>query len=152
MQIVCAQTIVAKMTWTAEHTAATELPAGAVWIALRDLHTGRTVGADGDRFEIHGPFAVGTELDVTPQGQQTFRSRIVELVENERYADQTRFGDVTLTFRHRLVPISSGTRVTHELVIDGPAADTVGPELGPQITADFPSALQELFEAARSRA
>jgi hypothetical protein len=135
--------------WTAQHSAETDLPATAVWAALRNLHTGAVPSVDGDRFQIHGPFEVGTELDVTPQGQDTFRSRIVELAENERYADRTEFGDITLTFRHVLVPIENGTRVTHELVIDGPGADTTGPELGPQITADFPAALQALFEAAR---
>jgi hypothetical protein len=135
--------------WTAEHTAETDLPAVAIWTALRDLHTGATVSPGGDRFDIHGPFAVGTELDVTPQGQETFRSRIVELVENERYADVTEFGDLMLTFRHTLEPTRAGTRITHQLVIDGPGADTAGPELGPQITADFPEALQGLIAAAR---
>ena len=90
---------------------------------------------------------------MTPAGQETFRSRIVELVENERYADETQFGDLTLTFRHLLEPLISGTRVTHELLIDGPSADAVGPELGPQISADFPAAMQGLFDAtARSAA
>jgi hypothetical protein len=135
--------------WTAQHSAETDLPVTAVWAALRNLHTGAVPSADGDLFQIHGPFEVGTELDVTPQGQDTFRSRIVELAENERYADRTEFGDITLTFRHVLVPIENGTRVTHELVIEGLGADTSGPELGPQITADFPAALQALFEAAR---
>lgn len=119
-----------------------------VWIALRDLHTGATKSETGDVFEIHGPFQVGTELSVTPQGQETFRSRIIELVEDERYADETTFGDVTLTFRHVLTPIEGGTRVVHELVIDGPAVDAVGPELGPQISEDFPAAMQSLFAAA----
>jgi hypothetical protein len=134
--------------WTAEYSVQTEQPTTAVWAALRALHTGSTASADGDRFEIHGPFAVGTELDVTPQGQQTFRSRIVELQENERYADQTEFGDITLTFRHTLTPARNGTRVTHQLVIDGLGADEQGPELGPQITADFPGALDALVELA----
>jgi carbon monoxide dehydrogenase subunit G len=134
--------------WTAEHTAETDLRPAAIWTALRDLHTGASVSPSGDRFEIHGPFAVGTELDVTPQGQETFRSRITELVENERYADVTEFGDVTLTFRHTLEPTGTGTRITHQLVIDGPGAANVGPELGPQITADFPEALQDLIGSA----
>jgi hypothetical protein len=137
--------------WTADHSVETELPAPAIWAALRDLHTGAAPSADGDRFEIHGPFAVGTELDVTPQGQPTFRSRIVELIENERYADETAFGDVVLTFRHVLVATPGGTRVTHQLVIDGPGADATGPELGPQITADFPTALDALIRTAGAR-
>ncbi len=67
-----------------------------------------------------------------------------------RYADETTFGEVTLTFRHILAPTVTGTRVTHQLVIDGPAADQVGPELGPQISADFPAAMQSLLDAAHS--
>jgi hypothetical protein len=134
--------------WSTEHTDTTGLPAHAVWIALRDLHTGATPSAEGDHFEIHGPYQVGTELSVTPQGQETFRSRIIELVEDERYADETAFGDLVLTFRHLLVAGDAGTTVTHQLVIDGPEADVVGPELGPQISADFPAAMRSLFAAA----
>ncbi len=134
--------------WTTQHTAETDVSPRRVWIALRDLHTGATQSEDGDIFEIHGPFQVGTELSVTPQGQETFRSRIIELVEDQRYADETSFGDVTLTFRHILTPIEGGTRVMHELVIDGPTAGEVGPELGPQISQDFPVAMQSLFAAA----
>lgn len=137
--------------WTTAHSAETDQPPATVWAALRDIHTGATTAAGGDVFEIHGPFAVGTELSVTPAGQETFRSRIVELVENERYADETQFGDITLTFRHTLEPLAAGARVTHELLIEGPSADTVGPELGPQISADFPAAMQGLFEAAAAR-
>lgn len=137
--------------WTTAHFAETELAPAAVWAALRDIHTGAIAATGGDVFEIHGPFEVGTELSVTPAGQETFRSRIAELVENERYADQTWFGDLTLTFRHTIEPLATGTRVTHELVIDGADADSVGPELGPQISADFPVAMQGLFDAAAAR-
>jgi Polyketide cyclase / dehydrase and lipid transport len=138
--------------WSTEHTAETTASPAAVWAALRDLHTGAAPSGDGDTFAIHGPFAVGTELSVTPAGQETFRSRIVELVEQERYADETVFGDLTLTFRHLLVPVGAGTRVTHQLVIDGTGADAAGPELGAQISADFPAALQSLFATALQHA
>lgn len=134
--------------WTTQHSSETELPTHAVWLALRDLHTGATQSPGGDVFEIHGPYEVGTALSVTPQGQDTFRSEIIELVEDELYADRTQFGDVILTFRHTLVPLGSVTKVTHELVIDGPAADEVGPQLGPQISEDFPAAMQSLFDIA----
>lgn len=134
--------------WKTEHTEETPLSPRAIWIALRDLHTGVTKSEGGDVFEIHGPYEVGTELSVTPAGQETFRSRIIELVEDERYADETSFGDVVLTFRHILTPVGTGTRVTHELVIGGPGGEAAAPELGPQISADFPDAMHALFEAA----
>ncbi|WP_394940615.1 hypothetical protein [Psychromicrobium sp. YIM B11713] len=79
-------------------------------------------------------------------------SVIVELEEEKVYADRTVFGELSLLFRHTLEALSSGgTRVTHQLVIDGPQAEIVGPELGEQIAGDFPIAMEELLKAAQGR-
>ncbi|MPQ97195.1 polyketide cyclase [Modestobacter sp. I12A-02628] len=136
--------------WTTQHTADTTASPAAVWAALKALHSGTPIGENSDHFDLHGEFAVGTTISVTPRGQETFQSRIVELRENEVYADRTTFGDLTLLFRHTLTPRpEGGTTITHQLVIDGAGADDVAPELGPQISGDFPVAMQELVEAAR---
>jgi hypothetical protein len=139
--------------WSTEYTVETGLDAPAIWAALSDLHHGVALDGNSDRFELHGPFAVGTELTVTPQGQDSFRSTITELAENRVYADRTEFGGLVLTFRHTLVPLpGGGTRVTHRLEIGGTGADAAGPELGPQISADFPQAMDALLAAARRKA
>ena len=138
--------------WSTEYSTETDLEAPAIWAALSDLHHGLALDGNSDRFELHGPFAVGTELTVTPQGQGSFRSTITELTENSVYADRTEFGGLILTFRHTLAPLAGGgTRVTHELMIDGDDAGTMGPELGPQISADFPEAMNALLTAARRK-
>ena len=138
--------------WSTEYSAETGLGAAAIWAALSDLHHGVALDGNSDRFELHGPFAVGTELMVTPQGQGSFRSTITELTEGSVYADRTEFGGLILTFRHTLAPLAGGgTRVTHQLVIDGDEAGTMGPELGPQISADFPEAMNTLLAAARRK-
>ena len=138
--------------WSTEYSTETGLAAPAIWAALSDLHHGLALDGNSDRFELHGPFAVGTELTVTPQGQGSFRSTITELTEDSVYADRTEFGGLILTFRHTLAPLAGGgTRVTHQLVIDGDEAGTMGPELGPQISADFPATMDDLVDAARQR-
>lgn len=89
---------------------------------------------------------------MTPKGQETLRSVITELEEGRMYADTTAFGDLTLVFRHVLEPLpDGGTRIRHQLEISGPGADDIGPELGPQISADFPVTMDELVSAARTR-
>lgn len=76
---------------------------------------------------------------------------IVEAVENTVYADQTDVADGRLRFSHTLPPLCpGGTRVVHRLEITGPAADHVGPELGPAITEDFPEAMDALLARAES--
>jgi hypothetical protein len=139
--------------WTTEHTAETTLPPAAVWAALADLHRGELTYPGADVFELHGPFAVGSTLSVTPDGgPDTFESTIVDLVEERTYADRTAFGDVALLFRHTLTPLDDGgTRLTHRLEITGDGADTTGPELGPQISDDFPSSMAALLAAAEQR-
>ena len=138
--------------WTTAYDASTPAPAEAVWAALRDLHSGIPLGPASDSFELHGPFAVGTAVTVTPQGQEPMTSTIVELEPERVYADRTVFGDLALTFRHTLrARTDGGTQVTHALEIDGPGADEVGPELGPQIAGDFPVAMAELLHAAEQR-
>jgi hypothetical protein len=134
--------------WTTDYSATTELSPAQVWDTLRRLHMGELTYEGADRFEAHGPFAIGTELSVTPVGQDTMTSTIAELVENERYADTTSFGPLTLVFRHTLEPQGTATRVTHTLEIDGEGGDEVGPELGPQISGDFPATMAALFEQA----
>jgi hypothetical protein len=135
--------------WSTEYTGKTHAPAEAVWAALRDLHSGVRLSARSDAFELLGPFQAGTEILVTPQGQDTLRSVITELEAPRVYADQTSLNGLTLTFRHVLDSLpDGGTRVTHQLSIDGPAADAAGPELGPQISEDFPVAMADLLAAA----
>ena len=135
--------------WTTQHTAETDLPRDAVWAALRELHEGRRNVPGADSFELDGPFAVGSVVNVTPAGQDTFASTIVELDEGLRYADRTEFGDVVLVFAHDLDDTAAGTRVSHTLTITGAGADSTGPVLGPQIAEDFPEAMEALFAAAR---
>jgi len=42
------------------------------------------------------------------------------------------------------------TRVTYRMEITGPAAGTLGPQIGPEISADFPETLAELVARAES--
>ena len=106
-----------------------------------------------EQIKIHGPFAVGTEISMTPKGQEPIRSTITAVRENELCADETRLDGVVLRFSHTLERrATGGTRIRHRLEITGPAADDIGPELGPAITEDFPDAMDALIARARDPA
>ena len=138
--------------WTNEYTAISPLSAAAIWNALKALHEGSLTYEGSDTFVLHGPFAKGTRVSVTPVGQDTFESVIVDLIDNVTYADETSFGDTRLLFRHTLLQVEGGTQVTHRLEISGPSAGEVGPELGPQISGDFDVSMAKLFEQAEALA
>ena len=53
--------------------------------------------------------------------------------------------------RHSLEPLATGgTRITYRATVEGPASNTMGPEIGPAVTADFPDVMAAL--AARAEA
>ena len=137
------------MVWSNEYTAISSLPAAAIWTALKGLHEGRLTYEGADTFVLHGPFARGSRVSVTPVGQDTFELTIVDLIDTVTYADETSFGDTKLLFRHTLVPVEGGTQVTHRLEISGASAAEVGPQLGPQISGDFDVSMAKLFDLAR---
>ena len=95
----------------------------------------------------------GTEPSATRGGaQEALTSIIVELVDGAAYAGQTEFNGLTLADRYTLAPLEGGgTRITHQLVTGGPAAATVGPQLGLQISEDYPTAMDKLIAAAAAR-
>ena len=90
---------------------------------------------------------------MTPaDSDENLTSTIVELVDRQTYPDRTDFHVLTLTDRHELTPLADGgTRITHQLIIGGPAAATVGQRLGPQISEDYPALMDELIAAAGAR-
>lgn len=137
--------------WTTSFTGHTSAAPDAVWRALRAMISGTPLGESGDTYELHGEFAVGTAITMTPQGQDAVQSVITELDVDRCYADVTEFGDLRLTFRHRLdLTSDGGTDVTHTLEIDGAGADQAGQQLGSQISSDFPEAMGDLLRAAEA--
>jgi uncharacterized protein YndB with AHSA1/START domain len=137
--------------WTHEHTAETAASPEAVWQVLRDLDQWATWDTSMEWVRLQGPFQAGSKVVMKPKGQDPITSVIVEAIENQRYADETSMGGVTLRFSHTLQLLEGGgTRVIHRLEVSGPAADQVGPELGPAITEDFPEAMDALLARAAS--
>ena len=113
------------------------------------LRIGETINRASDRVDAPGPFAVGSSLTVTPHGQDPQHSTITELDPGSRYAEQTVFGGLLLTFRYELSPHpAGGTTVTHTLEITGPFSEHLAPKIGSQIGANFPVVLAELFAHA----
>src|SRR6266536_604198 len=136
--------------WTHEHVIETDVAPAAIWQVLRDIDSWAAWDTSLEEIKIHGPFAVGTEISMTPKGQDAIRSTITTVQENEVYADETRLDNVILRFSHTLARLASGgTQVRHRPEITGPTADQVGPELGPAITEDFPEAMDALIARAQ---
>ena len=121
----------------------------AIWRLWSDVASWPAWNADIEHIEISGPFAAGSTISMTPIGQDPVELRIAEAVEPDLFVDEANLGDVVVRTIHHIERLQGGrSGVTYRMEISGPAADSVGPELGPQISADFPQTLAALAQHA----
>src|SRR5262249_5474327 len=98
-----------------------------------------------------GPFAVGGRILMTPIGQETVELRIAEALEPLLFVDEADLGDVVIRTTHRVDRVGNErSQVTYRMEITGAAADTLGPQLGPAISADSPERLAALVARAEA--
>ena len=135
--------------WTNAQSIETAASPEAIWRLWSDVAGWPEWNADIERIEISGPFAAGSTISMTPIGQDPVELRVAEAVEPDLFVDEANLGDVVVRTIHRVERLEGDrSRVTYRMEISGPAADSVGPELGPQISADFPQTLAALVQQA----
>jgi Polyketide cyclase / dehydrase and lipid transport len=135
--------------WTTEHGTVTTAAPEVIWRVWSDVERWPEWNADLERAELSGPFAVGSTITMYQRGGDTIELRIAEASEPEAFADQADLGEVVVRTIHRLEPLEGGrVRVVYRMEITGPAADTLGPQIGPEISVDFPQVLTALVERA----
>lgn len=137
--------------WVTEHSVETTAAPEAIWREWSDVDRWPEWNGDIERIELDGPFAVGTRITMTPIGDEPVELRIAEAVEPELFVDEADLGEIVVRTIHRADELEEGrTRVSYRMEITGPAADTVGPQIGPEISGDFPEVLAALVERAEA--
>jgi len=135
--------------WTNEQSIETVASPEAIWRLWSDVAGWSEWIADIEHIEISGPFAAGSTISMTPAGQDPVELRIAEAVEPDLFVDEADLGDVVVRTIHRVERLEGDrNRVIYRMEISGPAADSVGPDLGPQISGDFPETLAALVQHA----
>ena len=137
--------------WSAEHSIETTASPEKVWSLWTDVAAWPRWNEDLDRAELTGPFAEGSTITMFPREDDLIELTIAEANEPDRFLDRADLGPVVVQTAHRVVRLDDErAKIVYRLEITGPEADTLGPELGPQITADFPDVLAKLAAAAEN--
>jgi uncharacterized protein YndB with AHSA1/START domain len=137
--------------WAAEHSIETSALPEQVWRLWADVDGWPEWNGDIERIELDGSFAAGGRILMTPIGQEAIELRIAEAVEPVLFVDEARLDHVVIRTTHRVERVGNErSRVTYRMEIDGPAADTLGPQLGPAISGDFPETLAALVARAEA--
>jgi Polyketide cyclase / dehydrase and lipid transport len=136
--------------WVAEHSIETTATPEAIWRQWSDVHGWPEWNGDIQQIELDGPFATGSHITMTPMGQDPVELRIAEALEPELFVDEADLGEIVVRTIHRVERLDEQrARVSYRMEISGPAADTLGPQIGPEISGDFPQVLAALVDRAK---
>jgi uncharacterized protein YndB with AHSA1/START domain len=137
--------------WATEHSVETSAAPEKIWRLWADVAGWPKWNGDIERIELIGPFAAGGRIVMTPVGQEPIELRIAEAVEPRRFVDEAELDEIVVRTLHRVERLDpERARVTYRMEIAGPAADTLGPQIGPEISADFPQTLAALVARAEA--
>ncbi len=133
--------------WSCEYAVETSASPEAIWRLFSDVPGWKNWNPGVERIEIHGPFAAGTTFEMTPPGQETITSVLVEVREPVLFVDETRVDNLVVRVAHRIEPMPSGrNRVVYAVEAAGPGCS----EIGPMVSSDFPEVLKGLAALAES--
>jgi uncharacterized protein YndB with AHSA1/START domain len=139
--------------WAAEHSIETGASPEAIWRLWADVPGWTEWNPDLARAELEGEFRAGSTIRMTSVDGDVVELAIADVEEPVLFVDQADLDSVTVRTTHRVDRLDAGrARIVYRMEISGPEADTVGPELGPQISGDFPEVLRALAEHARPSA
>jgi uncharacterized protein YndB with AHSA1/START domain len=138
--------------WEYEYSAETTASPEAIWAVWSDVESWGRWNPGIESVTIDGRFQAGSAITMTPPGEEAVQLRITRAVPNQVFVDEAEFGGVVVTTEHRIERSGPGRRtaVTYRMLISGPGATEVGPEIGPQITADFPETVAGLIACAEA--
>jgi hypothetical protein len=139
--------------WTDEHSLSTSATIAEIFPMLSDVAGWPEWNEGVESVTLDGPFAEGTRGVMAIPGQEPLSFRLIWVDPQKGFEDETLVPEAGVVVRVRHIVESlpeGGSRITYRATIDGAAADVVGPQIGPGITADFPSVIAALAERAET--
>jgi hypothetical protein len=132
--------------WAAEHSIEIDARREVINALFADTARWPQWNEGTEWVELDGPFVAGTTARMKIPGEEPLSFRLVQ-VGPDGFEDETPIPDagIIVRVRHQIEPLASGrSRVVCRATIDGPNAEKLGPEIGRQVTADFPAVLAAL--------
>lgn len=140
------------MEWTTEASAQTSATPERVWGLWSDVEGWSRWDPHVVQASLDGAFSLGSSGLIRPKGGPNLRFTLVEVTINRSFIDRCRLPLATIDFIHELTPTSSGTMITHRVVMSGPLTFVFRRLIGSGIERGLPAAVRSLAECAQGSA
>jgi hypothetical protein len=131
-------------TYSYEHSVEGPASVETVWELWSDVSRWTEWDESLESVTLSGPFAEGAGGTMVIKGQGPISFTLTSVEPFVGFVDETSVPGALLRFTHRVERVGDGVRVTHSVVIEGQAAEF----LGPVVTADLPDAVEALVKLA----
>jgi hypothetical protein len=131
-------------TFSFEHSVEGPASVETVWELWSDVSRWTEWDEGLESVTLAGPFAEGSGGTMVVKGQGPISFTLTSVEPFAGFVDETSVPGALLRFTHRVERVGDGVRVTHSVVIEGQAAE----QLGPVVTADLPDAVEALVKLA----
>ena len=140
--------------WEYEHSIEGKVGREAVWGLYSDVATWPEWDAGIEWIKLDGDFSAGASGKIKPKGQDQLPFRLTKIDVDGGFSDEAEIpgAGITIGFTHTLESVGEGrTRITHHVTISGPAADYLGPAIGPEMAEGIPDTMYALMRMAQLR-
>jgi hypothetical protein len=138
--------------WTAEYRIEINAAPDVINGLFADTARWPEWNAGTEWVELDGPFAAGTTARMKMPGEQSLTFRLLS-VGPDGFEDETPIAEagIVVRVRHTIEALDDRrSQVAYRATVEGPNADQLGPEIGTQVTADFPDVLAALKSRAEA--
>ncbi|MFG2289517.1 SRPBCC family protein [Streptomyces sp. NPDC048595] len=123
-----------------------------IWAVWVDVNAWKTWDDGIDSTQLHGNFKAGNSYTLTPQGGPPLKVTLTSVTQGEEFSDETVLPFGTLVTHHRMEPLGSRIKVTHELVADiaGDSVPAFARDVWPHLQSGLSQSLVNLADLVGS--
>ncbi|MET9453030.1 SRPBCC family protein [Streptomyces cinerochromogenes] len=135
--------------WNHEVSVDAPVSPSAVWQRYVDLDSWPIWSPGTEKVSLDGEFTAGSEGVITNAAYGSTPFRLTSVTDGETFAMESPVSeDVTLRTVCRVVALAEGgSRVTHQVELDGPGSEQLGAEIGEGLSNNLSEGLRSLVES-----
>ena len=138
--------------WTTKASATSSATPASLWALWQDVDNWKDWDDSLAASTLSGEFGAGSTGTLQPKGApHALPFTLLEVIPLKSFSNESALPGATLHFAHQLEQTESGTLVTHQITISGPAWQDYATRMGAELERGLPQTVAALARLAEQR-